>query len=363
MRMMSRSDAHGALDPDRGFRPARILVVTSLYPTPDRPEAGAFVRRRVDSMREGGVQVEVIAAPDYRVGALQRHLSMLVRGLRHRPRPDGVEGHVLFPAGLVALLVARWHRAPLVIYAHGADVGISARRTAIHRALARLVARSAAKIVTNSTSTAGSVARLGRTATVIPPGVDLERFQPGDRHAARNRLGLPEDRLVALYVGALSARKGADTFAEAIRRSPRWLGVMVGRDALGPKRLKPDARLLLTGTVPPDDVPAWMIAADVVVVPSRHEPLGLAAIEALACGIPVVAAAVGGLVEVISDGANGLLVPPADPGAVAAALGRLEDGGLRSSLAGSARSSVEVHDARRITARMADLWRELGVPV
>jgi D-inositol-3-phosphate glycosyltransferase len=112
---------------------------------------------------------------------------------------------------------------------------------------------------------------------------------------------------------------------------------------------------------PPTEVAAWMRAADVVVVPSRREPLGLAAVEALACGTPVVASSVGGLREVVRDGENGLLIPPEDPGALAAALGRLADNGLRARLGAAGPASVAGHDIRAAAAQMAEVWAELGV--
>jgi glycosyltransferase involved in cell wall biosynthesis len=338
----------------------RLLLVTSLYPTADRPEAGAFVWRRVEALRQHGVQVEVLAAGSYRMSAVARHLQLLVQALRPRPRPDGVEGHVLFVAGLVALVAARLHRRPLLIYAHGADVRVTAQRSPVHRALARLVARGADIVVTNSAATARQVERLGAVAEVVSPGVDFERFSPGDRATARARLGLAGEALIALYVGGLSLRKGADVFAAALAGLRSWQGVMVGGGELDPD-LRRQAAVRLVGVAAPDEIAAWMQAADVVVVPSREEPLGLAAIEALACGIPVIASRTGGLVDVIQGDVNGLLVDPADPGAVAAALVRLEDASLRRKLADASRASVAGHDIRATTEQMAVLWRRLGV--
>jgi glycosyltransferase involved in cell wall biosynthesis len=89
--------------------------------------------------------------------------------------------------------------------------------------------------------------------------------------------------------------------------------------------------------------------------------LGLAAVEALACGTPVVASAVGGLTEVVRDGENGLLVPPGDPSALAAALARLEDPDLRARLGAAGPASVAGHDSRAAAAAMAEVWAELGV--
>jgi glycosyltransferase involved in cell wall biosynthesis len=336
-------------------------VVTSLYPTLDRPTAGPFVRRRVEALRERGVIVDVVAARTYRQSGLRRHLSMLAQGLRPRRRPDGVEGHVLFPAGLIALLLARLHRRPLLVYAHGADVGRVANRTRFHRALASLVARSADAVVTNSATTAGRVASLGGTARVVSPGVDLERFRPANRVAARRAHDLPTESRIAMYVGGLSTRKGADVFAEALGAAPGWQGVIVGEGELGPSIRSRFPALRMAGSVEPDAVPGWLEAADVVVVPSRDEPLGLAAVEALACGVPVVASAVGGLADVVVDGQNGLLVPPGDSAAIVAALDRLGDEGLREQLARDARASVAGHDLRLATDAMAGIWQSLGV--
>lgn len=361
----NRSIEAGATGPEPNPDPSpgrtRLLVVTSLYPTPDQPATGPFVRRRVDALRARGVTVDVMAARDYRAGAIRRHASMLARGLRHQPRPDGVEGHVLFPAGLIALWVARFHGRPLVMYAHGSDLAVSAQRSPLHRALARLVAKSADAVVTNSSANAARVARLGRTAIVISPGVDFERFRPGDRRAARRELGLPLDAHVALSFGARSPQKGADTFAEALQLASEWLGVLVGsvEPALG--SAAPSGRVRVQATLQPDAVPMWMVAADVVVVPSRDEALGLAAVEALACGTPVVATSVGGLPEVVRHGVNGLIVPPSDPVAIAGALDRLADPRFRATLAAAARDSVLDHEIGRTTAKMADVWAALGV--
>jgi glycosyltransferase involved in cell wall biosynthesis len=340
---------------------SRLLLVTSIYPTSDRPEAGAFVLRRVEALRARGVTVDVLAPSGYRSSALRRHVALVLRAILPRRRPEGVEGHVLFVAGLVALIAARLHRRPLLIYAHGADVRVTAQRTPVHRALARLVARGADIVVTNSTATAAYVTLLGATAEVVPPGVDFERFSPGNRADARTRLGLPLDGLVALYVGGLSERKGADVFAAGVAASPSWRGAMVGAGELASEIRARYPAIQLEGVRPPNDVPDWMRAADVVVVPSREEPLGLAAVEALACGVPVVASETGGLAQVVQPELNGLLIPPADVAALAAALRRLEDEGLRSRLGAAARASVTRHDSRTTSEEMSNLWRRLGV--
>src|SRR5450759_4072629 len=352
--------------PTRPTRSTRLLIVTNMYPTPDRPQTGPFVALRVAALRERGVQVVVAGPSGYSGNSLFRHLGIAWRALTARGHFDGVEAHGVYLAGVIALPAARLRRIPLLAYAHRGDVAAYGPRNRLSRALTGWVVRGAAAIVANSGNTAGHVERFGATARVVSPGVDMSVFRPvpgdAERAAVRAPLGLPEG-LVALYVGSLSERKGADIFAAGLDLAANsgWSGVMIGDGALAESitRDHPSVRRL-----PPTsqaEVADWMRAADVVVVPSRREPLGLAAVEALACGTPVVASAVGGLKEVVRDEETGLLIAPENPDALANALTRLKDGALRARLAAAAPASVARHDIRAAAAQMAQVWLELGV--
>jgi glycosyltransferase involved in cell wall biosynthesis len=352
--------------PTRPTRPTRLLIVTNMYPTPDRPQTGPFVALRVAALRDRGVEVVVAGPSGYRGNSVLRHLRIAWRALTARGRFDGVEAHGVYLAGVLAMPAARLRRIPLLAYAHGGDVADYGQRTRFSRALTGWVVRGAAAVVANSANTAGHVERFGATARVVSPGVDMTVFRPvrgdAERAAVRARFGLSEG-LVALYLGTLSERKGADTFAAALDlgASPGWSGLMIGDGPLADsiasdhpsvQRLPPTSQV---------EVADWMRVADVVVVPSRREPLGLAAVEALACGTPVVASAVGGLKEVVRDGETGLLIPPGDPAALARALVQLTDAALRARLAAAAPASVARHDIRATATEMAQVWLELGV--
>jgi len=169
-----------------------------------------------------------------------------------------------------------------------------------------------------------------RIAT-IPCGVDTDLFAPGDRAAARARLGL-DDRPVLLWVGRVAPIKGLDTLLDAVARlSPdgRVRLLIVGGDVDEPMseheaslrrriaRLGLDGSVCFVGPQPQSVLPLYYAAADVTVLPSYYESFGMVALEAMACGSPVIASRVGGLVTTVRDGVTGFLIPEGDVGALA----------------------------------------------
>jgi D-inositol-3-phosphate glycosyltransferase len=187
---------------------------------------------------------------------------------------------------------------------------------------------------------------------VAPPGVDLERFVPGDRAAAKRHFGFSDDPLV-VFVGRLQAFKGTDIAVNALRHltrmvpdaqlaiaggdSPSGIGGERMRLRLAARRLGVSERLKFMEPVGHNELPELYRAADVVVVPSASESFGLVALEASACGTPVVATAVGGLRVIVRDGESGYLVERRDAKSFAAALSRvLADPGAQTRLGNNA---------------------------
>lgn len=215
---------------------------------------------------------------------------------------------------------------------------------------------------------------------VIPPGVDLNVFHPIDAAEARAALGQPPGHRMILFVGRFDPIKGLDTLLEAmaivVRRDPRWLEnsclCIVGGDKLD-DRARVDAeiarigalrdRLGLQGVVSflgpqaQDILPLYYSASQVLVVPSRYESFGLVALEAMACGTPVIASKVGGLVDLVRDGRTGYLVPDGDPEALAAKLlPLLDDPSLRATLGAHGIATAEAYSWASVAGQIEDLY-------
>jgi glycosyltransferase involved in cell wall biosynthesis len=168
-------------------------------------------------------------------------------------------------------------------------------------------------------------------ATIVPCGVDTTVFTPRGAVAPRS------DRKRLLVLGRLVERKGQDDAVRALRAVPDAELVVVGGPPAGAIDADPEVRrlralaqeegvadrLVFAGSVPRADVPAWVRSADVVLAVPWYEPFGITPLEAMACGRPVVATAVGGLVDTVVDGETGDLVPPRDPDRLGKALAAL----------------------------------------
>lgn len=333
----------------------RLLVVSNMYPSPQTPHFGVFVKRQVEALRALGAAVDI--AVSGRGGgspaAVLRKYGELLAGTRRavrRSRPDVIVAHFAFPTGAVGLLAAG--RIPVVVVAHGRDVDLVERKPPGVRALTRAVLRRAALTVAVGAEAEREARALGASRTLVASmGYDEDSFVPRSRTEARARLGLDPGRRVAVFVGNLIERKGIGVLLEAARQAGEditWLVVGGGPERARWERDAP-ARVRFAGPQPPDEVPWWLAAADVAVVPSLREPFGVAAVEALACGIPVVASEVGGLAALPGDA--GILVPPGDAAALAKEVSALlGDDARRARLAANAPAAAAPHTARRQAA-------------
>ncbi len=277
----------------------------------------------------------------------------------------------------LARLAARVHRCPLVVTVHcsvGHTLTGSGPRVRLLRALGGWIERSTLRradaVVVLTARAAAALRADGVPAdriSTIPSGFDPALFAgtAGDALA-----GTPRPRIG--YVGRLAPQKRADLLVRAFGRIRTRASLVVVGD--GPDRAlvarlaaeSPAAdRITLAGFVEHARVPALLASLDVLVLPSAYEEMGSVLTEAMAAGLPVVASDVGGIPEVVRHGGTGLLVPPGDVDALAAALDRVvADDVLRARLAAGARARSAEYAWPALSARVAAVYdRVLGVAV
>jgi glycosyltransferase involved in cell wall biosynthesis len=355
----------------------RVLIMTKLFPNRAQPGWAPFNRQQFAALsRLPGVQiVDVLAtipwfpgvgllkgrslaaglldvpATDTIAGLPVRHprtlylprighavagtlhaASLLPRCLRYRGQVDVLLAAWAYPDGCAAVSLGRALNVPVVVKLHGSDINVLADRWGPGRALRRTLP-GAARVVAVSAALAARAVALGvpgERVDVVRNGVDGALFAPGDQAAARAGLGLRAEGPLLTCISRMEREKGVldliEAFALVLQREPRAQLALVGGGgalaALKARAAAPDlaGAVLLPGAVPLEQVPRWMTAADVVVMPSWAEGLPNTILEAHACGRPVVATAVGGVPEVIDDPALGQLVPPRSPPALAEAI-------------------------------------------
>jgi D-inositol-3-phosphate glycosyltransferase len=294
-----------------------------------------------------GVEVDhVDAGPPTEVpkDELLAHMAAFADDLREQwldERPDVVHAHFWMSA-LAALEAARGLDIPVVQTFHA--LGTVKRRHQGPRdtspedriALEARIARSVDRIVATCTDEVFELLRMGasrRRVTVVPCGVDLERFSPEGPMAPRG------DRWRLLAACRLVERKGLGDAVAALRDVPGAELVIAGGPEAGALAADPEAqrlrvlaerhgvadRVVLRGRVAREELPALMRSADAVLCVPWYEPFGIVPLEAMACGVPVVATAVGGQIDSVVHGVTGVHVPPRDPGALARALRPLLD--------------------------------------
>jgi glycosyltransferase involved in cell wall biosynthesis len=299
-----------------------------MYPTPERPALGSFVRDQVEALRRrDDVQVELHAFHGG-LASYPKAARDLRRRFKDRAPFDVVHAHF----GLTAWPAVLARLGPVVVTLHGNDL-FHPRSNRITRAALPFVALPAAVSRAFAANLEG--AGITRRVAVLPVGIDLERFRPIPRAEARVRLGLPPGEPCLLF---------PHDPARPLKRFDRAQAAAEG------------TRLLTLGRVAPADVPLYINAANAVLVPSQDEGFGLAVLEALACRVPVLGTPVG-IHPTALGGVPGALCEAFDRDRWRAALAPLlADPDPRSD--GAERAAL--FSADRMAERVVAAWREVG---
>lgn len=378
----------------------RLLTFTNLYPSEARPRHGIFVEQRLRRLVETGrVSASVVvpvphspwktehalpaSAERYGIAVhycnfpavrgittlchprlMERAARGAVAALRKTGDFDVIDAHFLYPDGVAAVYLGSRLGLPIVMTARGSDVNVALRELVAGRSIRWAAARAAA-IIAVSSALRDAMVMQGLPAdriAVLRNGVDLELFRPGDTTALRTELGF--DGQTLLVVGNLVTEKGVDLVLRGLAELPLARLVVIGSgpeggslralaESLG---VAPRVRWIAPVTQP--QLVRYYAAADVTVLGSVREGMPNVVLESLACGTPVVATAVGGTPEILTDPVAGRLVLDRSPWALASACRSVLD-------APPARSSVRAFGLRfdwkdPIVAQIALLERIAG---
>jgi D-inositol-3-phosphate glycosyltransferase len=327
-----------------------------------------------------------------------RYLPEFVSGIQEFALSKGIHYDLIhshyWTSGLAALdLKAAWG-TPVVHMFH--TLGIMKQRVARTQGEAegdyrlngeRRVLQQANRIIAATPAELAQLQWLYNSNTnkvvIIPPGVDLSRFYPISQDEAKEFIGIPPCGNMLLFVGRIEPLKGLDTLIqafgimrqqEAFQQSPACLAVIGGEADLSQETENAEmARLqamreqsgvqdLVTflGRRGQDTLPYYYSAAEAVVVPSHYESFGMVALEAMACGTPVVASQVGGLAFLVQDGVTGYTVPFDDPEALAGRLLTLiEDPDLRQRMGKQGAEFAKEYDWEKIAARIVGVYEDV----
>ncbi len=357
-----------------------LVVFSALFPSAARPGAGLFIRERMFRVAQHrphrplavvspqpwfpGQSLIRTFRPGYRPQAPALEIQSGIRvyhprylaipgllrqfdgwsmalashGLLRRLKAQGaqlIDAHFAYPDGEAATRLGRWLGLPVTITLRGTEVPHS-RNPALRPRLVRTL-KAASRVFSVSDSLRRLALELGTPAErteVVGNGIDIGRFQPVDRAAARQRFKLPMDAKILVSVGALVERKGMhrviDRLPALIERHPELHYLIVGgASPEGNNRAELEAqvarlgladRVHFAGALPPDELKWALSAADVFVLATSNEGWANVFLEAMACGLPVVTTDVGGNAEVVCRRELGTIVPFGDAGALQRAL-------------------------------------------
>lgn len=379
--------------PGNSKKKTSVTFITTSFPRFQGDSAGSFVYKFAEGLAGKHCDVLVIAPHDARVESPEKWTGLKLHYCKYFPVEwqslafgAGIIGQIrqnplrLFQAPflLAALVVSSWrvrkqtdiyqtfwspgaiaglilkaiHEKPVVVWLAGSDIFFT--RMVFLSTLFVKIMRRADAIVCENQSFKNQLIHIGiqtEKIRVIPNGINLDQFKPADKTHARKQLHLPQEKLLVLAIGSLSPLKGHEYLLEAIpeilhtTQDIEFLFIGVGdmRDKLTRliQQLNLEKYVTFFNMQSSQNIPLWLNAADIFVLPSLSEGTPNVLLEAMACGLPCIATRVGGVPEVIQDGENGLLAVPKSPKNLAEKIATLiHNTSLRVQLGGNAHDSI-----------------------
>jgi len=362
----------------------KILVITNMYPSKEHKSFGIFVKNQVDAITRRNFHVDVIAITNpnsgkvnvlskYIIWLLKTIWSLAIKGRKY----DVIHAHYVFPSGFLGLLFKKLFKTRLIVTAHGGDIDKMARKSKKLFQITKSILHNADHVIAvgnelhHEIVTKFSVKQ--QNVSILNMGVNREIFKPIEKEAARSKCGLEKDSRIILFVGNLLEQKGLLELIDAMKlvreRDQNVQLYMIGAEKDPNFRRSLENKIndyhlqhavTILGTKEQPEIAVWMSAADCLVLPSHIEGFGLVALEAMACGTPVIGTNVGGLKTLLADGA-GEISPVKNSSELANSINKVfSTEEFRSSLIQNGFKKAEENDQEYILNRVMEVYFPTG---
>jgi glycosyltransferase involved in cell wall biosynthesis len=362
----------------------KVLVITNMYPSTEHASFGIFVKNQVEALKKRKLHVDVVAITNPQSGRWTVIKKYLIWGMKtiwillsKGRNYDVIHAHYVFPSGFLGLLFKWVFHKRLVVTAHGGDIDKMARKNALLFRLTKTILGKADHIIAvgeelqNQLLTTFSIKK--KKLSLLNMGVNRHVFKPIDKKEARARCGLDHKDQVILFVGNILEQKGLLELVSSVRvlsqANVRVKLYIIGaeKSPLFKKRLEQKIideqvsdRIVFLGVKEQAEIALWMSSADCLVLPSHIEGFGLVALEAMACGTPVIGSEVGGLSYLLADGA-GIKTPVKNFKELAINISSgLSSEERRNQLISNGLKKAEENDQERVINRLIDVYFPAG---
>lgn len=331
----------------------KIIIISNMYPN-ERSYIGIFVKRQIESLESEGIRIiKIVKKNKSLIAYIHFMLEILYRLLFNSY--DLVHCHYGFHSGLIPAIIKR---KPLIVTFHGSDALIEPFRNKIYYFLQKYIILRSDYLIGVSSDVKNKIVESldadPNKISVINCGIDTSVFRPLKKNEMRKKIGISQNQKIVLFAGTISYMKGVDIIYQCASEMKNVLFILVGHARLV-KNL-PNCKII--GPRQHNEMPVWMNAADIFILPSRSEGTPVVLLEALSCGIPTIASDIGGCPDIIMDGYNGFIVPAGNWTILKEKIDFLiNKKDLREEMGIRGRSMmIDDHDSRKVANRIIEIY-------
>lgn len=359
----------------------KVFVISNMYPSTEHLAYGVFVKNQVQQLQETGIETLLAVNTNPATGkknVVTKYLKWARQVQRvfkmNKHNISLTHSHYVFPSGIFSYWLKKRYNIPYVVTAHGGDINKMAQKGGAIRQYTEKILLHADHVIAVGEELANTIEKEfhveRKNMTVMSMGIDRDVFmQPADKKQAALSLGMDPEKTNFLYVGNIIRNKGVSELVKAFKKlqtnaQGKTALYLIGstKDANFTQEVKELAKgvadIHFIEPMPQPELAAYFGAADVFVLPSYIEGLGLVALEAMSCSTPVIASDVGGLHYMLADGA-GELVPPKDAILLHMAMEHALNGKLTVNEA-RVQELLEMHDAKQIITRLEAIYKQIA---